>query len=131
MFAANISINIIFWGFITLALSYFFLNQSHEKRPVRVKMIQRTFSLSASRTKIKYSAHLFLSIQWYWKDTLSFSILYRSSNEFRKKYFVPAISSLYFIHPLASSMNLKFIYSEKTTKFCEIFTFLLTGIGQK
>ena len=28
---------------------------------------------------------------------------------------------------LAVYYNLKFIYSEKATKFCEIFTFLLTG----
>ena len=29
--------------------------------------------------------------------------------------------------PSSNSSNLKFIYSEKATKFCEIFTLLLTG----
>ena len=32
-----------------------------------------------------------------------------------------------YMYIVADSLLLKFIYSEKVTKFCEIFTILLTG----
>ena len=32
-----------------------------------------------------------------------------------------------FVNSVSDSIVLKFIYSEQTTKFCEIFTLLLTG----